>query len=165
MQTKDESLIKLIDTIGEHYRKNIGNRYVRSSFNALPLEQKEWNLIESITEKADYFYHQGYHIDELYDRVLALGRFIYHARRELKPHLRARLATSIGSPAPRGNERILRDMAVNNFGSNLSILADMVNELYTQTTRIDRELFGRGKPVLDRYPQLSELGSYLVAAD
>jgi hypothetical protein len=162
MQTKDESLMKLIDTIGDHFRKNIGNRYVRNSFSVLPLEQKEWDLIESITEKAEYFYHQGYHIDELYDRVLALGKFIYHARRELKPQLRARLGSSIGGTSPRGNERILRDMAVNNFGSNLSILADMVNQLYTQTTQIDRELAGRRRPVLDAYPQLGELGSYLV---
>ncbi|MFP4377276.1 MAG: hypothetical protein ACLFP4_09545 [Spirochaetales bacterium] len=162
MQTKDESLMKLIDTIGEHYRKNIGNRYVRNSFSVLPLAQKEWDLIESVTEKAEYFHHQGYHIDELYDRVLALGKFIYHARRELKPHLPARLATSVGGAPPRGNERILRDLAVNNFGSNLSILGDMVNQLYTQIAGIDRKLAGSRKPVLDSYPQLSELGSYLV---
>ncbi|MFW5688856.1 MAG: hypothetical protein ACOC1U_04715 [Spirochaetota bacterium] len=164
MQTKDEEIFNLIDSIGQHYRTNLGNRYVRNAFSVLPLDAKEWGLIESVTEKAEYYRYQGYHMDELYERILALARFIYHGRRELAPQLRARLSTYSSGPGPLGTDKILRDMAVNNFASNLSILADLVNQLYQRTVQIDQEL-ARGKtPVYKKMRELEELGTYLVPA-
>lgn len=162
MQTKDEEIMNLIDTIGQHYRTNLGNRYVRNAFSVISLDNKEWGLIESVTEKAEYYRHQGYHLDELYDRVLALARFVYHARKELQPQLRARLSTYSSGPGPLGNDKILRDMAVNNFDSNLSILADLVNKLYARAVELDMEM-ARGKtPVYRSMRELDELGTYLV---
>lgn len=163
MQTKDEQIMNLIETIGRHYRQNLGNRYVRNAFSVLQLDAKDWDLIESVTEKSNYYQHQGYHFDELYERVLALGHFIYHARRELKPQLRNRLGIGVGGPAQVGNERLLRDMAVNNFGANLSILADMVNELYTLTVTLDNQQARGKRPVHDNYKELQQIGSYLVS--
>jgi hypothetical protein len=162
MQTKDDEIFGLIDSIGEHYRTNLGNRYVRNAFSVLPLDAKEWALIESVTEKADYYRYQGYHMDELYDRILALARFIYHARRELAPQLRVRLSTYSSGPGPLGNDRILRDMAVNNFASNLSILADLVNQLYQRVVEVDQELAKGKMPVYKSIRSLDELGTYLV---
>lgn len=162
MQTKDEEILNLIDTIGQHYRTNLGNRYVRNAFSILPLDPKEWALIESVTEKAELYRFQGYHFDELYDRVLALARFVYHARRELQPQLRARLSTYSSGLGPLGNDRVLRDMAVNNFGSNLSILADLVNKLYSRAAEIDVEMAKGKMPVYKSMRGLDELGTYLV---
>jgi hypothetical protein len=162
MQTKDEEIFDLIDAIGQHYRSNIGNRYVRNAFSVLPLDTKDWGLIESVTEKAEYHRYQGYHIDELYDRILALARFIYHARKELQPQLRARLSTYSSGPGPLGNDKVLRDMAVSNFDSNLSILADLVNKLYTRTVEIDKQMANGRCPVRDSMPDLAEIGTYLV---
>lgn len=161
-QTKDEEIFGLIDSIGQHYRTNIGNRYVRNAFSVLPLDAKDWALIESVTEKAEYHQYQGYHMDELYERILALGRFIYHARRELAPQLRARLSTYSSGPGPLGNDRVLRDMAVNNFDSNLSILADLVNKLYARTVEVDTELARGHMPVYKSFRGLDEIGTYLV---
>ncbi len=162
MQTKDEEIMDLIDTIGQHYRTNLGNRYVRNAFSVLPLDGKQWGLIESVTEKAEYYRYQGYHLDELYDRVLALARFVYHARKELQPQLRARLSTYSSGPGPSGNDRILRDMAVNNFDSNLSILADLVNKLYSRAVELDMETARGRTPVYKSMRELDELGTYLV---
>jgi hypothetical protein len=164
MQTKDEEIFNLIDSIGQHYRTNLGNRYVRNAFSVLPLDTKEWGLIESVTEKAEYYRYQGYHADELYDRILALARFIYHGRRELQPQLRARLSTYSSGPGPLGTDKILRDMAVNNFGSNLSILADLVNQLYQRTVQLDQEMAKGKTPVYKTMRALDELGTYLVPA-
>ena len=162
MQTKDDEIFGLIDSIGQHYRTNLGNRYVRNAFHVLPLDAKEWALIESVTEKAEYYRYQGYHFDELYERILALARFVYHARRELAPQLRARLSTYSSGPGPLGNDRILRDMAVNNFGSNLSILADLVNQLYARTVELDTADARGRKPIYQTMRGLDELGTYLV---
>ena len=63
---------------------------------------------------------------------------------------------------PAGNERILRDMAVYNFGSNLAILADLVNKLYTRTVELDMEANRHGRPVYKTIRGLDDIGQYLV---
>lgn len=160
MPVKDDEIMGLIDTIGEHYRTNIGNRYIRSAFRTLPLSQHAWAMIESLTEKSEYYTLQGYHFDELYDRIMAMAEFIYHSRKEIAPRLRNLL--SYGGVPPVGNERVLRDMAVNNFASNLSILGDMVNKLYAMTVEADNKAHARGTPIHKRTRGLDEIGRYLV---
>jgi hypothetical protein len=162
MQTKDKEILELIEAIGEHYRTNLGNRFIRNEFSILPIDAHVWALIESVTEKSQYYSLQGYHLDELYDRILALAQFVYHARRELQPQLRARLTARSKGPGPGGNERILRDMAVNNFAPNLAILADMVNKLYTRAVEVDMETHRHGIPVYKNYRGLDQIGAYLV---
>ena len=162
MQIKDGEVMSLIDSIGAHYRTNIGNRYVRGAFRVLPIDANCWNIIESVTEKSDYYTLQGYHFDELYERILALAEFVYHARRELQPQLRMMLSSTATGSIPTGNERILRDMAVNNFASNLAILADLVNKLYTRTVELDMEAHRHGSPVYKSAKGLDKIGEYLV---
>jgi hypothetical protein len=162
MQIKDGEVMSLIESIGAHYRTNIGNRYIRGAFRVLPLDQGSWNVIESITEKSEYYSLQGYHLDELYERILALAEFVYHARREVQPKLRMMLSSYATGSIPTGNERILRDMAVNNFASNLSILADLVNKLYSRIVDLDMEAHRHGSPVYKTFKGLSEIGQYLV---
>lgn len=162
MQTKDEEIFNLIESIGQHYRTNIGNRFVRNAFSSLPLDTKDWTLVESITEKSEYYRYQGYHLDELYERILALARFIYHARIELQPNLRNRLSAYGSGTAPTPNDRVLRDMAVNNFGSNLAIFADLVNKLYARTVEVDKDLARGRMPVYKSIRELEELGTFLV---
>jgi len=162
MQIKDGEVMSIIDSIGAHYRTNIGNRYIRGAFRVLAIEQSSWNIIESVTEKSEYYSLQGYHFDELYERILALAEFVYQARRELQPQLRMMLSSYASGSVPTGNERILRDMAVNNFGSNLGILADLVNKLYTRTVELDIEAHKHGSPVYKSVKGLSEIGQYLV---
>jgi hypothetical protein len=128
----------------------------------ISLDQRTWNLLESVTEKSNYYMLQGYHFDELYDRILALAEFVYHARRELAPQLRMMLSSTTGAALPSGNERILRDMAVNNFASNLSILADLVNKLYTRVVGLDVEAHRHAVPAYKSVKGLNEIGQYLV---
>ena len=161
-QTKDEQILSIVDSIGQHYRTNIGNRYVRNAFSILPLDAKDWSLIESVTEKSDYYRYQGYHLDELYERVLALALFVHHARRDLAPKLRAILSNYSSGPGPLGNDKVLRDMAVNNFAANLSILADLTNELYERVVEIDDASSRGRKPVYATMRQLEDVGRYLV---
>jgi hypothetical protein len=53
-------------------------------------------------------------------------------------------------------------MAITNFGPNLKILADKVNELYVKVAAIDRENAGVKSPVFNQIPELKEIGRYLV---
>ncbi|TVR30496.1 MAG: hypothetical protein EA404_12390 [Spirochaetaceae bacterium] len=164
MQVKEEDVFAMIDALGNHFRANLNNRYLRQAVMTLTLDRTTWNLIEQLTEKSEYYRLQGYHFDELYDRILAMARFVYHARRELQPHLRALLARQ-GSPSGitlSGNDRVLREMSVNNFASNLNILADMIDKLYQKVVDIDRAHHRASQPAYARVKELQELGRYLV---
>ncbi|MFP3959061.1 MAG: hypothetical protein ACLFUX_02735 [Spirochaetaceae bacterium] len=162
MPVKDNETLTLIEQIADHFNNNLYNRYLRQAYGLMTLDGHSWNVIENLMDQSGYYQLQGYHYDELYDRVLALARFIYHARREIQPHLRSILSRA-GSPAAANpNERILREMAVNNFASNLNILSDLTNKLYSRVAELDEAEHKGDRPVYRRNPELQEVGRYLV---
>jgi len=154
---RDANIIRLIERIGDHYRSNISNRFIRPALLQLPLEKQAWDLIEVLTEKIEQYRYQGFHLDELYRQIIAASRFVSITRRELVPSLRMRLAGS-GS----GSDKVLRDMAVNNFGSNLQLLADLLNELYVSLVEFDRASAKGRRPLYASIPELKDLGRMLV---
>jgi hypothetical protein len=158
MQIKNPEVYSLIETIGHHFRTNISNRFTRTALALLVLDNATWNHIEELTEKSANYRYQGYHLDELYMLILAMARFVNAARKQTVQVLR------MGSGADRlgSQDRVLRDMVVNNFGSNLNILADSVNKLYVKVVEIDKDEAGRSPTVLSKFPELSEIGRYLV---
>ncbi|MDL2229025.1 hypothetical protein LJC14_02125 [Treponema sp. OttesenSCG-928-L16] len=157
MQVRDSEIIRLIERISEHYRTNISNRYIRPALLQLPLDKQTWDLIEVLTEKIEQFRYQGFHLDELYRQIASAARFVSVARKELVPGLRNRLG---GSPA--SSDRVLRDMAVNNFGSNLQLFADLLNELYVKLVELDKKESKGHLPVYAQIPELQEIGRQLV---
>ncbi len=164
MQVKDEEVFGLIDEMGNHFQANLNNRYLRQAIMSMVVDRQSWNLIEQFTEKSSYYRLQGYHLDELYDRILAMARFVHFGRREIQPHLRS-LLSRLGSPAGismSGNDRVLREMSLNNFSSNLNILADMIDRLFQKVVAIDMQMHRHGVPAYKRVKELSELGRYLV---
>jgi hypothetical protein len=161
MMLKNPEIFVAIEKIGEHYRSNISNRFTRRAITTLTLDPGSWTLIESLTERVEDYRYQGYHLDELYSQIIALARFVYQARKQIVPNLRFLAGT--GSPdRVSESDRIFKDMAVNNFGSNLKILADRINELYVKVVEIDKEASGPKPPVHSKIPELREIGRYLV---
>jgi hypothetical protein len=156
LQIRDPQIVRLIERISEHYRSNISNRYIRPALLQLPLEKSSWDLIEILTEKLEQFRYQGFLLDDLYRQLGAAARFVSLARRDLTPSLRNRVAPQTGP------EKVLRDMAVNNFASNLQIFADLVNELYLTLVELDKQNAKGHMPLYVQIPELSELGRQLV---
>jgi len=138
---------------------NISNRFIRPALLQLPLEKQSWDLIEALTEKVEQYQYQGYHLDELYRQIAAAARFVGHARRELVPGLRNRLSSGTG-----GSDKVLRDMAVNNFASNLQLFADLVNELYVNLVELDKLEANGKRPVYLSIPELQDMGRLLVGS-
>ena len=160
MLVRDAHIIRLVERIGEHYRSNISNRFIRPALLQLPLEKQAWDLIEILTEKIEQYRYQGFHLDELYRQIVAASRFVSITRRELVPTLRNRLSAG-GSSGP---DKVLRDMAVNNFGSNLQVFADLVNELYVSLVELDKiDAKGR-RPLYMSIPELNDIGRMLVGS-
>ena len=158
MLVKDAHVIRLVERIGEHYRTNISNRFIRPTLLQLPLEKQSWDLIETLTEKIEQYRYQGFHLDELYRQIIAAARFVSVIRRDLAPTLRSRLSTSGGN----GPDRVLREMAVNNFGSNLQVFADLVNELYVSLVELDKSSAKGRRPQYASIPELGDVGRMLV---
>jgi len=156
---RDAQIVRTIERIGEHYRKNISNRFIRPALLQLPLEKQSWDQIEILTEKIEQYRYQGFLLDELYRQIIATARFVSITRRDLVPTLRIRL-TNIGSST--GSEKVLRDMAINNFGSNLQVLADLLNELYVYLVEIDKIQAKGRRPLYLSIPELKDIGRLLI---
>jgi hypothetical protein len=154
---KDPDIFRIVEKIGDHYQNNVSNRFIRKALVVLELQQSEWDRLENLTNKSQYYKQQGFAFDELYEMVIAAAHFVHQARTVMLPNLKAILAQ--GSTE---QEKVLREMAAQNFPVNLGILSDLINELYLKTASLDKAGHVKGRPVYERIPELKELGRYLV---
>ena len=153
-RVKDAQIIKLIEQIGEHYRTNISNRFLRPILLTLTIDKSTWDQIELLTEKMELFRYQGFHLDDLYRQILACARFVEIARNQMIPTLRSKVSSAQGS------DKVLREMAASNFGSNLQVFADSLNELYVALAGMDKA--NNKIPVYTQLPDLQSIGKLLV---
>jgi hypothetical protein len=154
---KDPDIFRIIEKIGDHFQNNVSNRFIKKALVVLDLQQSEWDRLDNLTSKTEYYKQQGFQFDELYDMVIASAHFIHQARTKMLPNLRGILAQ--GST---DRDKVLRDMAAQNFPVNLAIFSDLVNELYMKTTLLDKAAHENKTPVYEKIPELKELGKYLV---
>lgn len=155
---KDAHIIRLIEQIGEYYRTNISNRFLRPVLLQLQIDKNTWDQIELLTEKVELFRYQGFHLDELYRQIAACARFVESARNNMIPTLRSKL-----NSIPNGPDKILREMAASNFGSNLQVFADLLNELYVGLVEMDKSNQTNGRvPVYTQMSELYNVGRLLV---
>ena len=159
MHVKDIIIMTQIERIGVHFRTNISSRFIRPILLQLSLEKEVWTYLEDFTEMHTHYQDQGYSLEELYRQVIFAARFISVTRRELVPNLRFRFNNNPDSP-----DRILRDMAVNNFASNLKVFAEMISELYANLLKIDKKNTKNRRPLYLSMPELEKVESMLADA-
>ena len=157
MLVRDANVFRLVERIGEHYKTNISNRFIRPALLHLPLDKMIWSQIETLTEKVEQYRYQGFQLDEIYRQVAAGARFVAVTRRELVPNLRNRLSDGASGP-----DKVLKDMAVNNFSSNLQVFADLLNELYVLLVELDKKDAKGRRPYYVGVPELQDIGRMLV---
>ncbi|MCL2128647.1 MAG: hypothetical protein FWH38_10370, partial [Treponema sp.] len=83
---------------------------------------------------------------------------VYATRHEIAPTLRHRL----GSISANGAEKVLRDMAINNFSSNLQLFADLLYDLYIKLAELDVAASRGRRPLYQQIPELSDIGTQLI---
>ena len=155
---KNELIMRMVERISDHYRANISNRFLRPALMQLALEKNTWDQIETLTEKFEQFRYQGFHLDDLYRQIAATAQFIYAVRRDITPTLRHRLSGKM----PDGSDKILRDMAINNFSFNLKLLADLLYDLYVKLAEHDTAVSKGKRPLYQQIPELADIGSKLI---
>jgi hypothetical protein len=156
---QDAHIIRLIERIGEHYRANIDNHFLRQALLQLPMDKMAWDNLEILTEKMEEWKYQGFHLDDLYRQIASAARFVSLARRDLASSLRNRLGPS---PSSGSNDKVLREMAINAFSSNLRVFADLLNELFVNLVELDKAAAKGRKPLYQQMPELADIGSQLV---
>ena len=167
MPIKDGDIISLIDKINEHFKSNITNRFLRKALLLMEVPQSIWDTVEGMADKAVYGKLEGYKFHELYDYIVAAATFVHHAKKDIKPRLKSILSSGSstmlsGGGAETARDKVLKDMAISNFDSNLSIYADLVNELYLKTVALDKEMHDDGKYAFSKNPELNQVGQYLI---
>lgn len=165
----DAQTFMIIDQIGEHYKTNINNRYMRQAFSQLIISREEWEKIDRLTNQSPYDKVQGYRYWDIYERILAMATFISRVRKDISPNLRNIVGS--GSPGPLSraggegpgvSDAIYRDMVISNFDANLDVLADYVHELYLRVASLDKDSHKVKPPVFTRVPGLDAIGKLLV---
>lgn len=166
MAIKNQDIVELVEKSTIHYTKNIYNRHIRKAFMTMQMSRAAWETLERFTDKSDYYKVQGYQFQEIYEYIHAAATFVYHARKEVLPNLKSLLSagseTMLSRQSAGGSDLILRKMAMDNFGANLSIFADMTNELYVKTVALDKEEHQGRRAVYERIDELKEVGQLLI---
>jgi len=157
-QITDESVVRLIKQLVDHYRTNISNRFIRPALLQLPFDEILWGQIESLTERFDQLSYQGFIIEDLYRQIGALTKFVYAVRREIAPSLRYRLGNNYVDKT----DKLLRDLAINNFSSNLQAFSGLLFELYNKLVEIDTADAKGKRPIYAQYPDLDNIEEKLM---
>ena len=164
---RNEAVFKVVEKIRNHYHNNLNNRYIRKALLLMKVPRGTWDAIARLTEKSDLYKIQGYPYNELYEQIYAAATFVHHAKIEVAPRLRSLLAGGTETVFSRkksesDKDRILLDMAINNFPANLGVFSDLINELYVKAVEQDKADHPKEKPVYERMPELKELGRLLI---
>jgi len=159
-QITDESVVRLIKQLVDHYQTNISNRFIRPVLLQIQFDDVLWNQIESLTERFDQLGYQGYDIEELYRQIAALTKFVDAVRREVAPTLRYRIGNNYSDKT----DKVLRDMAINNFSANLQVFAGFIYELYTKLVELDTEAAKskRKNPIYKQHTELDDIEEKLL---
>lgn len=159
MQIRSPELFQKLERLAAHYNGNVASTYLKAELASVTLTRRDWDEIELLTARQELFKHQGYHLDELYLKLLALARLVRQARNQLAPQLKTMIHNRYGSRG--SNDRLMADMAAANFLPNLSTLAEMVADLYRLIRDEDKRQNQGSARVLATLPEVREIDALL----
>ncbi|MDR0556265.1 MAG: hypothetical protein LBG43_00105 [Treponema sp.] len=151
MKISDANITALIESLSNHYNTNITSRFMRPLLLQLSVKKWVWDAIDSFTLNVSLFDYQRFSYDDLYKQLLAFSHFIIVTRRELLPKLKNHTLRFAGP------DKILMDMAVNTFPSNINLLAEYTKQLYRKLVESDRVDSATREPAYLQYAELQDL--------
>jgi hypothetical protein len=162
---RNQDIFKIIEKIRDHYHTNLNNRYVRKALLLMKVPRGTWDAIARLTEKTDFYKIQGYPYKELYEQIHAAATFVHHAKVEVVPRRRELLSggtETVFSREKGGEDKVLLEMAINNFPANLGVFSDLIDSLYVKTVEQDKADHPGARPMYERMPELKEIGRLLI---
>ncbi|MBN1411063.1 MAG: hypothetical protein JW969_09475 [Spirochaetales bacterium] len=175
MPVKNADILTLVAKISDHYVNNLNNRFLRKAFLQMELPQSMWDILDGLNDRETYYKLDGLHYHELYEIIMAGAMFVSKAKKDIRPNLKIILAagsTTVFSKSggienseralKDAKDKILKDMAISNFDSNLSIFSDLINDLYIKTVEEDKNTHKGRKCVYETIPELKQVGELLI---
>ena len=157
-RVKDAHVISLVEQISGHYQSNISNRFLRPLLMQLQINKGTWDQIELLTEKMEMYRYEGFHLDDLYNQIIACSRFIEAARIGMLPSLKNRI-----NSFPLGPDKLLLEIAASNFPANLQVFSDLLYELFVNLVEIDKKAAREKQTVYSQIPDLQHVGRMLIS--
>lgn len=159
MQVRSPELFTRLEKLAAHYNANVASQYIKGEFPNLTLSRRDWDEIELLTARLELFRHQGFHLDELYLKLLALARFIKQCRTVWGPGLKGIIARRYAS-RPSG-EKLMAEMVAANFPANLKVLAELTLELFYMVRKEDADQNQGRHAALGSVPEAKEIETLL----
>ncbi|HOC29443.1 MAG TPA: hypothetical protein PKH40_07170 [Treponemataceae bacterium] len=157
MLIKDDVISGVLARLADHYNTNLSTRFIRPLTLPVFTDDEMAQKIAALTELTETYIAQGVYLDDLYAQILAMARYVYLVRKDIIPNLR----NNAGNVGPNDANKVFRDMAMSNLAANISVLADLVYELYERAVRVDELQNAKKRPVYRDYPGVNELSRYL----
>jgi hypothetical protein len=159
MQVKNPELFQKLEVLADHYQHNVASNHLKAEFSSLSLARRDWDEIELITARQEVFRQQGYHLDELYLKLLSLARLVHQARIHLVPHIKSLVSHRYATKG--SNDRLMAEMAAANFGANLTVLATQILDVFHLAKREDADQNQGRNKALASVPEAAEIEALL----
>ena len=159
MSVQDYDINVKIDKIADHVDTMLNNEFVRKGFSRITIDREYQSGMDILLSRSESYKVNGYLFDELYRGIMGLAMWSYRARTEFLPQMKYHLSDD-SKPQ---TDRIREQMALENLNSNLSILADEVNELFLKVVAADKAAHKLKPPVFQRMKELENLGQLLTS--
>lgn len=159
MSVQDYEINIRIEKISDHVNTMMQNAFIRKSLSRIVIEHQYQSGMDVLLSHSESHRINGYLFEELYRGILGLAMWSYKARTEFLPKMKYNLS---GETMPQ-MDRIREQMALENLKSNLSILADEINNLYIRTVAADKLSHKYKPPVFQRMKELENLGQFLTS--
>jgi len=159
MQIRNPELFQKLEKMANHYKNNVASTHLKADLATLTLSRRDWDEIELITARLDLFRYQGFHLDELYLKLLSMARFVKQARGQLGSSLKAMV--SHRNAGRSSSEKLMADMVAANFPSNVNLLAEMILELFNVARKEDADANQGKLKDLASVPEANEIEALL----
>jgi hypothetical protein len=158
MLITDPNIIGQIEFIITHFKTNITNWLMRPVLLHLPIDKQIWDEIDAFTNRDKQLEFQGIPLEELYRHLFSISTFVAAVRRDLPSVIRRCRSIEYSE-----SDKVYRNMAVNNFSSNIKVLADQLNDLYCKAVELDKLYVEKDQqPLYLSVPAYQEIGKMLT---
>lgn len=141
MRIPDGGIRNELEAIQEHFSRNLYHQALRRVLSILDLNRESWQRILTVVDGNLSVLSDGStaSLPDVYETIIAFAAFSRCVRRQICGNLRDLL----GRPETLNREeKMLRDITLGNFESNLEALNTRVINLYWTTVRLDKKQNG-----------------------
>ena len=159
MPVQNYDINQKIEKLAHQHDIILNNASIRKAMSRIVIPHEYQSGMDILMSRSEAYRVNGYLFDELYRGIIGLAMWAYKARTEVLPELKYHMSGDHKSEM----DRLKEQMALENMGSNMTILTDQINNLYRLTMEADKAAHSKKAPVYTRMKELADIGQYLTS--